>query len=41
MIGNKGQIKIFSLYEDSKNVNIELNDLKGNLFDVQSKKAQL
>lgn len=41
VIGNKGQIKIFSLYEDSKNVNIKLNDLKGNLFDVQSKKAQL
>ncbi|KGO12368.1 hypothetical protein [Clostridium botulinum] len=39
VIGNKGQIKIFSLYEDSKNVNIELNDLKGNLFDVQSKKG--
>ncbi|MCC5437575.1 hypothetical protein [Clostridium botulinum] len=39
VIGNKGQIKIFSLYEDSKNVNIKLNDLKGNLFDVQSKKG--
>ncbi|HDK7136687.1 TPA: hypothetical protein PTV42_003661 [Clostridium botulinum] len=39
VIGNKGQIKIFSLYEDSKSVNIELNDLKGNLFDVQSKKG--
>ncbi|EKO1911939.1 hypothetical protein PZQ55_003796 [Clostridium botulinum] len=39
VIGNKGQIKIFSLYEDTKNINIELNDLKGNLFDVQSKKG--
>ncbi|ACA56100.1 hypothetical protein FDC45_06165 [Clostridium botulinum] len=39
VIGNKGQIKIFSLYEDSKNINIGLNDLKGNLFDVQSKKG--
>lgn len=39
MIGNKGQIKIFSLYEDTKNINIELNDLKGNLFDVQSQKG--
>ncbi|EPY2274080.1 hypothetical protein ACXAUS_002973 [Clostridium sporogenes] len=39
VIGNKGQIKIFSLYEDSKNINIELNNLKGNLFDVQSKKG--
>ncbi len=37
--GNKGQLKIFSLYEDSKNIKIELNDLKGNLFDVQSKKG--
>lgn len=35
--GNKGHLKIFSLYEDSKNIKIELNDLKGNLFDVQSK----
>lgn len=35
--GNKGQLKIFPLYEDSKNIKIELNDLKGNLFDVQSK----
>ncbi|GAE03301.1 hypothetical protein CBO05C_2991 [Clostridium botulinum B str. Osaka05] len=39
VIGNKGQIKISSLYEDSKNIKIELNDLKGNLFDVQSKKG--
>ncbi|APF25812.1 hypothetical protein NPD7_216 [Clostridium sporogenes] len=39
VIGNKGHLKIFSLYEDSKNINIELNDLKGNLFDVQSKKG--
>jgi len=37
--GNKGQLKIFSLYEDSKTIKIELNDLKGNLFDVQSKKG--
>lgn len=37
--GNKGQLKIFFLYEDSKDINIELNDLKGNLFDVQSKKG--
>lgn len=35
--GNKGNLKIFPLYEDSKNISIELNDLKGNLFDVQSK----
>ncbi|HBD00399.1 hypothetical protein [Clostridium sp.] len=35
--GNKGHLKIFPLYEDSKNIKIELNDLKGNLFDVQSK----
>ncbi|MBU5314380.1 hypothetical protein KQI38_20350 [Tissierella carlieri] len=37
--GNKGQLKIFSLYEDSKAIKIELNDLKGNLFDLQSKKG--
>ncbi|GAA0226540.1 hypothetical protein [Metaclostridioides mangenotii] len=37
--GNKGQLKIFSLYEDSKTIKIELNDLKGNLFDVQSKEG--
>ncbi|MCR1974035.1 hypothetical protein CF067_07085 [Clostridium sporogenes] len=37
--GNKGQLKIFSLYEDSKNIKIELNDLKGNLFDIRSKKG--
>lgn len=35
--GNRGQLKIFPLYEDSKAINIELNNLKGNLFDVQSK----
>ncbi|MBU5485192.1 hypothetical protein KQI86_12680 [Clostridium sp. MSJ-11] len=35
--GDKGQFKIFSLCEDSKTIKIELNDLKGNLFDVQSK----
>ena len=37
--GNKGQLKIFSLYEESKTMKIELNDLKGNLFDIQSKKG--
>lgn len=37
--GNKGHLKIFSLYEDAKNVKIELSNLKGNLFDVQSKKG--
>ncbi|MBU5675062.1 hypothetical protein KQI88_01350 [Alkaliphilus sp. MSJ-5] len=37
--GNKGHLKIFSLYEDSKAIKMELNDLKGNLFDVQSKKG--
>lgn len=36
--GNKGQLKIVSLYEDSKVIKMELNDLKGNLFDVQFKK---
>ncbi|AJD32094.1 MULTISPECIES: hypothetical protein [Clostridium] len=39
VIGNKGQLNIFSLYEDSKNIKIELNDLEGNLFDAQSKKG--
>lgn len=38
-IGNKGHLKIFSLYEDAKTVKIELGNLKGNLFDVQSKKG--
>lgn len=37
VIGNNGHLKIFSLCKDSKTVKIELNDLKGNLFDVQSK----
>ncbi len=37
VVGNRGNLKIFPLYEDSKNIKIELNDLKGNLFDVQSK----
>ncbi|WP_461612938.1 hypothetical protein [Clostridium sp. Marseille-QA1073] len=37
--GNRGQLKIYSLYEDSKTMKIELNDLKGNLFDTQSKKG--
>jgi len=35
VVGNKGQLKIFSLYEDVKNI----DDLKGNLFDVESKKG--
>ncbi|HDK7168655.1 TPA: hypothetical protein PTV44_003844 [Clostridium botulinum] len=39
VIGNKGHLKISSLYEDSKNINIQLNDLEGNLFDVQSEKG--
>lgn len=39
VIGNKGQLKILSLYEDSKAIKMELNDLKGNLFEVQSKKG--
>lgn len=38
VLGNNGHLKILSL-EDSKPVRIELNDLKGNLFDVQSKKG--
>lgn len=37
--GNKGQLNIFSLYKDAENIRIELKDLKGNLFDVQSKKG--
>lgn len=37
--GSNGQFRIFSLCEDEKNVNIDLNDLKGNLFDIQSKKG--
>ncbi|ARC86175.1 hypothetical protein U732_3678 [Clostridium argentinense CDC 2741] len=37
VVGNKGHLKIFPLYEDSKNIKIELNDFKGNLFDAQSK----
>lgn len=39
IIGNKGHLKIFSLSEDEKVVKIELKDLKGNLFDAQSKKG--
>jgi hypothetical protein len=39
VIGNKGHLKILSLYEDEKNVKIELNNLEGNLFDVQSEKG--
>ncbi|WP_077369069.1 hypothetical protein [Anaerosalibacter sp. Marseille-P3206] len=38
-IGNKGQLKIFSLYEDTIDIKMEIDDLKGNLFDVQSKKG--
>ncbi len=34
--GNKGKLKIFNLYGDSKNIKTELKDLKGNLFDIQS-----
>lgn len=37
--GNKGQLKILSLYEDSKDIKMKLDNLKGNLFDVQSKKG--
>lgn len=37
--GNKGTLKIFSLYEDEKTGKIEFNDLKGNLFDIKSKKG--
>ena len=39
VVGNKGQLKIFSLYEDEKTIKMEIDDLKGNLFDVQSKKG--
>lgn len=39
VVGNKGQLKIFSLYEDEKIIKMEIDDLKGNLFDVQSKKG--
>ncbi|MDU6263324.1 MAG: hypothetical protein E6600_02345 [Anaerocolumna aminovalerica] len=37
--GNKGQLKVLSLYEDSKDIKMELDNLKGNLFDVQSIKG--
>lgn len=37
--GNNGKLNIFSLYEDSKTIKIELNDLRGNLFDVQSERG--
>ena len=37
--GNKGHLKIFSLYENVITIKIELNDLIGNLFSVQSKKG--
>lgn len=36
VIGNKGQCKIFSLYEDTI---LENHDLTGNLFDLQSEKG--
>lgn len=36
VIGNKGRFKIFSLYDDTKAIKMERDDLKGNLFDVQS-----
>lgn len=39
VIGNKGKLKIISLYKDSKTIKIGLDDLKGNLFDVESKKG--
>ncbi|MBU5270484.1 hypothetical protein [Clostridium cochlearium] len=39
VIGNKGQLRIFSLCKDTKTIKIEINDLDGNLFDVQSKKG--
>ncbi|MGF7056891.1 hypothetical protein [Brassicibacter mesophilus] len=39
VIGNKGNLKIIFLDENSKTIKIELNNLKGNLFDVQSKKG--
>lgn len=39
VIGNGGQIKILFLYEDLKTIKVEKDDLKGNLFDVQSKKG--
>lgn len=38
-IGNNGQLKIFSLYKNSEIVKGGIYDLKGNLFDVQSKKG--
>jgi len=39
VIGNKGQLKIFSLYGDLKTIKIELDSLEGNLFDLQSEKG--
>lgn len=39
VIGNNGKLNIFSLYEDSKTIKIELEDLRGNLFDVQSERG--
>jgi hypothetical protein len=37
--GNKGQLKILSLYEDAKSIKLELNDLNGNLFEIKSEKG--
>lgn len=39
VIGNKGQLKMISLYEDRKTIKLEVKDLKGNLFDVQSQRG--
>lgn len=41
VMGNNGQIGILSLSEDTepKLIKTQLNDLKGNLFDIQSKKG--
>ncbi|SHF05367.1 hypothetical protein SAMN02745784_02655 [Tissierella praeacuta DSM 18095] len=39
VIGGKGHLKIFSLHEDSKVIKTEMNYLKGNLFDIESKKG--
>ncbi|WP_353097690.1 hypothetical protein [Tissierella praeacuta] len=39
VVGDKGQLKIFSLHEGPKTIKVELNGLEGNLFDIQSKKG--
>ncbi len=39
IIGDKGRFKILSLYDDTKTIKMEMVDLKGNLFDVQSTKG--